>query len=120
MAQSEDRQHDYADGQHGIPDQQGQQPFAQTLFTRGDSIVEPFNLRLEFKRVGLDLVNVGGEELQRIAVPGRRALACTLGGPDRKTLFCLSAATSYEELRLGKSSSRIDVVMVDTEGSGYP
>jgi sugar lactone lactonase YvrE len=61
-----------------------------------------------------------GEELQRIAVPGRRALACALGGPDRKTLFCLSAATSYEELRLGKSSSRIDVVMVDTEGSGYP
>ncbi len=38
-------------------------------------------------------------ELQRIAVPDRRALACALGGPDRKTLFCLSAATSYEELQ---------------------
>ena len=47
-----------------------------------------------FIRIGRD-----GEELQRIAVPGRRALACALGGPDRKTLFCLSAATSYEELR---------------------
>jgi sugar lactone lactonase YvrE len=68
-----------------------------------------------FIRIGRD-----GEELQRIAVPGRRALACALGGPDRKTLFCLSAATSYEELRQGKSSSRIDVVVVDTEGSGYP
>jgi sugar lactone lactonase YvrE len=61
-----------------------------------------------------------GSELQRIAVPGRRALACALGGPDRKTLFCLSAATSYAELRQGKSSSRIDVVDVATEGSGYP
>jgi sugar lactone lactonase YvrE len=68
-----------------------------------------------FIRIGRD-----GEELQRIAVPGRRALACALGGPDRKTLFCLSAATSYEELRQGKSSSRIDVVVVDTEGSGFP
>jgi sugar lactone lactonase YvrE len=61
-----------------------------------------------------------GEELQRIAVPGRRALACALGGPDRKTLFCLSAATSYEELRQRKSSSRIDVVTVETAGSGFP
>jgi sugar lactone lactonase YvrE len=61
-----------------------------------------------------------GEELQRIAVPGRRALACALGGQDRKTLFCLSAATSYEELRQRKSSSRIDVVAVATEGSGFP
>jgi sugar lactone lactonase YvrE len=61
-----------------------------------------------------------GEELQRIAVTGRRALACALGGPDRKTLFCLSAATSYEELRQRKSSSRIDVVAVETEGSGFP
>jgi sugar lactone lactonase YvrE len=68
-----------------------------------------------FIRVGRN-----GDELQRIAVPGRRALACALGGPDRKTLFCLSAATSYEELRQRKSSSRIDVVAVETEGSGFP
>jgi sugar lactone lactonase YvrE len=61
-----------------------------------------------------------GEELQRIAVPGRRALACALGGSDRKTLFCLSAVTSYEELRQRKSSSRIDVVPVDIAGSGFP
>ena len=61
-----------------------------------------------------------GSELQRIAVTGRRALACALGGPDRKTLFCLSAATSYAELRQGKSSSRIDVVEVETAGDGFP
>jgi sugar lactone lactonase YvrE len=61
-----------------------------------------------------------GRELQRIEVPDRRALACVLGGPERRTLFCLSAATSYEELRQRKSSSRIDVVDVEIAGSGYP
>ncbi|VIO74293.1 SMP-30/gluconolactonase/LRE family protein [Bradyrhizobium ivorense] len=68
-----------------------------------------------FVRIGRD-----GVERQRIAVPDRRALACALGGADRSTLFCLSAATSYEELRKGKSVSRIDVVEVDTPGDGYP
>jgi hypothetical protein len=43
-----------------------------------------------------------------------------LGGPERRTLFCLSAATSYEELRQRKSSSRIDVVDVEVAGAGYP
>lgn len=61
-----------------------------------------------------------GRELQRIEVPGRRALACVLGGPERRTLYCLSAATSYEELRQRKSSSRIDVVEVEVAGAGNP
>ena len=61
-----------------------------------------------------------GDELQRIAVPGRRALACVLGGAARRTLFCLSAETSYEELRQRKSSSRIDVVDVEIAGAGNP
>ena len=68
-----------------------------------------------FIRVGRD-----GSELQRIEVPGRRALACVLGGAARRTLFCLSAATSYEELRQRKSSSRIDVVDVEIPGDGNP
>jgi sugar lactone lactonase YvrE len=61
-----------------------------------------------------------GRELQRIKVPGRRAIACVLGGPERRTLFCLSAATSHEELRQRKSSARIDVVDVEISGTGYP
>ena len=61
-----------------------------------------------------------GRELQRIEVPGRRALACVLGGAQRRTLYCLSAATSYEELRQRKSSSRIDVVEVEVAGAGNP
>ena len=61
-----------------------------------------------------------GRELQRVEVPGRRALACVLGGSARRTLFCLSAATSYEELRQRKSSSPIDKVEVEVPGAGNP
>jgi sugar lactone lactonase YvrE len=61
-----------------------------------------------------------GRELHRINVPGRRAIACVLGGAERRTLFCLSAATSHEELRQRKSSARIDVVDVEIPGAGYP
>jgi sugar lactone lactonase YvrE len=68
-----------------------------------------------FIRLGRD-----GRELQRIEVAGRRAIACVLGGPERQTLFCLSAATSHEELRQRKSSSRIDVVEVEVAGAGNP
>jgi sugar lactone lactonase YvrE len=65
-------------------------------------------------------VDRDGHELQRLEVPGRRAIACVLGGPARRTLFCLSAATSHEELRQRKSSARIDVVDVEIPGAGYP
>ncbi len=61
-----------------------------------------------------------GRELQRKEVPGRRAIACVLGGPERRTLFCLSAATSPEQLRQRQSSARIDVVEVEIPGAGYP
>jgi sugar lactone lactonase YvrE len=61
-----------------------------------------------------------GRETQRIEVPGRRAIGCVLGGAERRTLFCQSAATSYQELRQRKSSARIDVVDVEIPGAGYP
>jgi sugar lactone lactonase YvrE len=65
-------------------------------------------------------VSRDGREVQRIEVPGRRAIACVLGGPERRTLFCLSAATSPEQLRQRQSSARIDVVDVEIPGAGYP
>ena len=61
-----------------------------------------------------------GRELQRIEVAGRRALACAFGGAQRQTLFCFSAATSYEELRQGRSSACIDAVDLEIRGAGYP
>lgn len=65
-------------------------------------------------------IDRAGRELQRVEVHGRRAIACVLGGPERRTLFCLSAATSPEQLRQRKSSARIDAVDVETPGAGYP
>jgi sugar lactone lactonase YvrE len=65
-------------------------------------------------------LNRDGRELQRIEVAGRRAIACALGGPQRRTLFCLSAVTSHEELRQGRSSACIDAVDVEIPGAGYP
>lgn len=65
-------------------------------------------------------IDADGRERQRISVPGRRAIACALGGAARRTLFCISAATSHEELRQGRSSARIDVVEVETPGAGHP
>jgi sugar lactone lactonase YvrE len=65
-------------------------------------------------------VSRDGRESQRIKVAGRRAIACVLGGPERRTLFCLSAATSPEKLRQRKSSARIDVVDVEIPGASYP
>jgi sugar lactone lactonase YvrE len=61
-----------------------------------------------------------GREQQRIEVPGHRAVACVLGGPERRTLFCLSAVTSPDELKQRKSSARIDVIDVRHPGAGYP
>jgi sugar lactone lactonase YvrE len=65
-------------------------------------------------------IDCDGRERQRISVPGRRAIACVLGGPERRTLFCLSAATSPEELRQRKSSARIEVIDVENPGAGDP
>jgi len=65
-------------------------------------------------------IDATGKEVQRIRVPGRRAIACALGGAGQRTLFCLSAATSHEDLGRGKSSARIDAITVETPGAGYP
>ena len=61
-----------------------------------------------------------GVELQRIELTGRRAIACVTGGAERRTLFCLSAKTSPEDLRQGKSSARIDTIDLAIPGAGFP
>ena len=61
-----------------------------------------------------------GEIAERIPTPGRRAVACCLGGRERKTLFCITALTTHEDLMQGRSTSRIDVTEVEVPGSGAP
>jgi sugar lactone lactonase YvrE len=65
-------------------------------------------------------IDSSGRALDRISIKGRRAVACALGGDDRRTLFCISAETTHEDLMRGRSSARIDVVRVEVPGAGYP
>lgn len=65
-------------------------------------------------------VDSTGRILDRISVAGRRAVACVLGGEDRRTLFCLSAETTHEDLMQGKSRARIETVRVEIPGAGFP
>ena len=65
-------------------------------------------------------VDATGRILDRISVNGRRAVACALGGDDRRTLFCISAETSHEDLMRGKSAARIDTVRIEIPGAGSP
>lgn len=62
----------------------------------------------------------GGEIEERVPVPGKAAVACMLGGADRKTLFLCTAETSLEDLHAGKSKGRIETVRVDVPGAGCP
>jgi sugar lactone lactonase YvrE len=64
-------------------------------------------------------VEEGGKVLDRIEVDGF-AIAPALGGPDRKTLYLLTADTSKELLQQGKADGFIEVVQVDVPGAGWP
>ncbi|MSQ33568.1 MAG: hypothetical protein EXR60_04020 [Dehalococcoidia bacterium] len=60
----------------------------------------------------------GGAVKERIDVADRRAIACMLGGPQRKTLFMLEAfQTTPDSVR---GNSRITTVDVDVSGTGLP
>ena len=64
-------------------------------------------------------IKEGGEVTHRVD-PGRAAVACTLGGEGRNTLFMLSADTDIERLAQGDSKAFIDIVEVDVPGAGIP
>lgn len=61
----------------------------------------------------------GGEITDRIQVDGR-AVACTLGGADGKTLFCCCYGGSLDDLVAGKWLGSVQAVTVDVPGPGYP
>jgi sugar lactone lactonase YvrE len=64
-------------------------------------------------------VREGGEVTHRIPV-AQMAIACMLGGDDRRTLFVLtSPATSRAECRKARGA-RIETVRVDVPGAGLP
>jgi sugar lactone lactonase YvrE len=61
-----------------------------------------------------------GRILGRIMVPGRRAVACVLGGVDRRTLFCISMRRDPGAPPEQRSRSWVDSVVVEVPGAGYP
>jgi sugar lactone lactonase YvrE len=64
-------------------------------------------------------VREGGRVAERIPV-GRMAIACMLGGPDRRTLFVLSADTLHAEEAAARRSARVETARVDVPGAGLP
>ena len=54
----------------------------------------------------------------RIDIGDRTAIACTLGGPERRTLFLLSSTDAYPQRLVGTKLSRLDATTVDIPGAG--
>lgn len=65
-------------------------------------------------------VTEGGSILERIPVPDKWAVACTLGEEDRRTLFLCTARTTLQDLAQGKSAGSIEMIRVDVPGAGLP
>lgn len=65
-------------------------------------------------------VKDGGEITDVVPVPNRRAVACTLGGADMKTLYCLTFDGKMADIGKGKRASRVETLRVDVAGTGSP
>jgi sugar lactone lactonase YvrE len=61
----------------------------------------------------------GGEVTHRIPTD-RGCFACMLGGPDRKTLFLMTADDFHREKVLKARNGRIEIVEVEVPGAGLP
>jgi sugar lactone lactonase YvrE/CheY-like chemotaxis protein len=70
--------------------------------------------RGEFWRVLAD-----GSVSAKVSADGRLAVACTLGGPDRSTLYLCSAATTMADLALGRSTGLVHTLAA-VPGAGRP
>lgn len=62
----------------------------------------------------------GGAIADRIDIGERAAIACMLGGPDRRTLFLLSSSGAYPAKLVGTRLSCVDTAQVDVPGAGFP
>ncbi|OBK14143.1 SMP-30/gluconolactonase/LRE family protein [Mycobacterium asiaticum] len=65
-------------------------------------------------------ITEGGEVTDRIDMGDRVAIACALGGPERRTLFLLSSTEAYPKRLVGTRLSRLDAVRVEIPGAGLP
>jgi sugar lactone lactonase YvrE len=65
-------------------------------------------------------ISPDGQNVERIPSAFPFAVACALGGPDRRTLFMCSADTDLARLAKGETTGRIDTAEVDVAGAGWP
>ncbi len=97
----------FADGLDGPPD-------GIALDAEG-GVWTSMTLAHQFERI-----TEGGAVTDRIDMGERVAIACTLGGPERRTLFLLSSTDAYPQRLVGTRLSRLDAVLVATPGAGLP
>lgn len=55
-----------------------------------------------------------------IPCPGKRAVACNLGGDDGRTLFALTFAGELADIASGQQLARVEVCRVEVPGAGSP
>jgi sugar lactone lactonase YvrE len=65
-------------------------------------------------------IELGAKVTDRIDIGDRTAIACTLGGPQRRTLFLLSSTDAYPRRLAGTKLARLDTATVDIPGAGLP
>ena len=97
----------FADGLDGPPD-------GITLDAEG-GVWAAMTLANQFERIV-----EGGTVTDRIDIGDRTAIACTLGGPERRTLFLLSSTDAYPQRLIGTKLSTLDLITVDIPGAGLP
>ena len=97
----------FADGLDGHPD-------GIALDAEG-GVWTSMTLAHQFERI-----TEGGAVTDRIDMGERVAIACALGGPERRTLFLLSSTDAYPKRLVGTRLSRLDAVTVATPGAGLP
>ncbi len=62
----------------------------------------------------------GGAVTGEVSTGDRRAIACMLGGPDRRTLFVCTATAFAPEDCVERRDAAIETVGVDVPGAGWP
>jgi sugar lactone lactonase YvrE len=62
----------------------------------------------------------GGRITHRVSAGERHAIACVLGGPQRRTLYCLTSATLSLRAAHHMREGCIGTVAVETPGAGIP
>jgi sugar lactone lactonase YvrE len=97
----------FADGLDGPPD--------GIALDAAGGVWTSMTLAHQFERI-----TEGGAVTDRIDMGERVAIACALGGPERRTLFLLSSTDAYPQRLAGTRLSQLDAVTVTTPGAGLP